>query len=46
MAKDDQYLGNDDEVIHLTDDQGTDPNAGWGSDDAVIVVEHPDDHKK
>ena len=38
MGDENQYLGNDSEVVNIPQDQGSDPNAGWGSDDAVVNV--------
>lgn len=34
-------LGDDSEVIQIPEGQGSDPNAGWGEDGAVVDVPNP-----
>lgn len=34
-------LGDDSEVIEIPAGQGSDPNAGWGEDGAVVDVPNP-----
>lgn len=40
MSGNDQYLGNDDEVVQLPSTPET-QSAGWGEDSAVVTVEKP-----